>query len=217
VFEHIYSEGKWGSCGSDGLFNSGSGNELAPSKPYVELIREYIEKNDIKVVTDLGCGDFRVGKHICEGLPIQYIGVDIVRPLTAHLNAEYQTDSKKIKRDLMTLITGGHGFIGVNLIQVMAPKREVRVMDNLQRSSPTGCPEGIAEYHRVDILEREAITPALDGISDVVHLAAYGAVVESVTEPESNFSVNVQGTLNVLRAAVDAEVRSFFSHLQVAL
>ena len=46
-------------------------------------------------------------------------------------------------------------------------------------------------------------------MAQVVHLAAYGSVVESIADPERNFEVNVQGTLNVLRAAVGAGVRRF--------
>ncbi len=49
--------------------------------------------------------------------------------------------------------------------------------------------------------------PAFDGISEVVHLAAYGSVVELIAAPEQNFLVNVQGTLNVLRTAQGAKVK----------
>lgn len=95
VFEHIYSQRQWESREGSGPFDSGSGSASAPSRPYIELIRNYIKHNKVKVVADLGCGDFRVGKQICEGLAIQYCGVDIARPLVAHLNAKYQTDSIK--------------------------------------------------------------------------------------------------------------------------
>lgn len=106
-----------------------------------------------------------------------------------------------------TLITGGRGFIGVNLVQSLSPNRNVQVLDSLLRSSPTGWLEGKADFFQADILDPATLTQAFDGVSDVVHLAAYGSVVESITDPDSNFAVNVQGTLNVLRAAVDAGVR----------
>lgn len=106
-----------------------------------------------------------------------------------------------------TLITGGRGFIGVNLLQALQPTCNVQVLDNLQRSSPTGWLDGAAELFKADILDPPALTQAFDGVTDVVHLAAYGSVVESIVDPGRNFAVNVQGTLNVLRAAVDVGVR----------
>lgn len=105
------------------------------------------------------------------------------------------------------LITGGRGFVGVNLVEAMSPSREVRVLDNLQRASPTGWLEGAADFRKADILEPVALTTAFSKVVNVVHLASYGSVVESVADPTSNLVVNVQGTLNVLRAAVDAGVR----------
>lgn len=106
-----------------------------------------------------------------------------------------------------TLITGGRGFVGVNLVQSLSPTRNVQVLDNLSRSSPTGWLNGKADFFQADILEPAAISQAFDGVSDVVHLAAYGSVVESIADPGSNFVVNVQGTLNVLQKAVDVGVR----------
>lgn len=106
-----------------------------------------------------------------------------------------------------TLIAGGRGFVGVNLVQFLSPTREVQVLDNLHRSSPTGWTDSVANFFKADILEPTYLTQAFDRVTDVVHLAAYGSVVESIADPDSNFAVNVQGTLNVLRAAVDADVR----------
>jgi UDP-glucose 4-epimerase len=110
-------------------------------------------------------------------------------------------------KNTTTLITGGRGFIGVNLVPSLAQTRNVRVLDNLHRSSPTGWLDGAAEFFQADILELATLTQAFDGVSDMVHLAAYGSVVESIADPAINFAVNVQGTLNVLRAAVDAGAR----------
>ena len=50
------------------------------------------------------------------------------------------------------------------------------------------------------------MTRALADVQTVVHLAAYGSVVESVEDPFENFDVNVRGTLVVLRACADTEV-----------
>ena len=53
------------------------------------------------------------------------------------------------------------------------------------------------------------MTRALDSIDSVVHLAAFGSVVESVEDPLENFDVNVRGTLVLLRACAAAEVEKF--------
>lgn len=106
-----------------------------------------------------------------------------------------------------TLITGGRGFIGVNLASGLAASRNLRVLDSLQRSSPTGWLDGAADFFKADILDSASLKNPFSGVSEVVHLAAYGSVVESIADSRANFSVNAQGTLNVLQAAVDAGVR----------
>jgi len=93
VFEEIYAKGKWGAGKEDGQFDSGSGSESLPSEPYIDLVRRYIQQNGIKSIVDLGCGDFRVGRHICEGLDVSYIGIDIVRPLVSHLNSNFSNQN----------------------------------------------------------------------------------------------------------------------------
>ena len=114
-----------------------------------------------------------------------------------------------MNRDKKVLVTGGRGFIGVNLVRAISPSTTTEVLDNLKRDSPTGWDEALSTLREGDILNPEFVTSCCGGMSHVVHLAAYGSVVESITDPERNFEVNVQGTLNVLRAAVSAGVRRF--------
>ncbi len=108
---------------------------------------------------------------------------------------------------MKTLITGGRGFIGVNLTQLLAQSRELRILDNLERCSTTGWNDGIVDFSQKDIVDSNSLKPSFDQVDHVVHLAAYGSVIESIRDPDSNFAVNVQGTLNVLQASVDAGVR----------
>lgn len=107
------------------------------------------------------------------------------------------------------LVTGGRGFIGVNLIKYLSDIWEVHVYDNLSRSSPTGWSEKHARMVEGDILDEAKLMSALEGIKHVVHLAAYGSVVESVHDPAANFDINVRGTFNVLKAASKAGVERF--------
>jgi nucleoside-diphosphate-sugar epimerase len=73
---------------------------------------------------------------------------------------------KDVNRDdvMKVLITNGRGFIGVNLIQSLSPKRDVRVLDSLQRASSAGWLEGAADFDRADIIKTTVIVPILRGV-----------------------------------------------------
>ncbi len=105
------------------------------------------------------------------------------------------------------LITGGRGFIGVNLVAELSSAVDIRVLDNLERPSPTGWSEGLVEFCCSDILNTTTLASAFGEVSKVVHLAAFGSVVESISDPDRNFSVNARGTLNVLSASLTAGVK----------
>ena len=105
-----------------------------------------------------------------------------------------------------TLITGGMGFIGVNLSSKLRISRSIKIIDNLQRSSPTLISSDI-DFQKVDILDYSLLQSNLKDVENIIHLAAYGSVVESIKNPFLNFNVNVQGTLNVLQAAVKSNVK----------
>lgn len=108
--------------------------------------------------------------------------------------------------DRRIIVTGGRGFIGVNLVQKLQGIQSIRIVDNLERSSPTGWKNVHAEFIPCDIRNLADLTEAFRDADSVVHLAAFGSVVESMQDPGSNFDVNAMGTLNVLRAAVTASV-----------
>jgi UDP-glucose 4-epimerase len=100
------------------------------------------------------------------------------------------------------LVTGGCGFIGANLVPLLASSGyTVRVLDNLSKGS-TEYLEGCKADIRIgDIRDRAAVAAALHGIDAVIHLAAYGSVVESVADPDENFDVNARGTFVMLDEA----------------
>jgi UDP-glucose 4-epimerase len=82
----------------------------------------------------------------------------------------------------------------------------VRALDNFSRGSRVYLNGIDAEVVEGDIRDEAAVSNAFQGVDAVVHLAAFGSVVESVEDPVENFDVNVRGTLVVLRAAVAAGV-----------
>jgi UDP-glucose 4-epimerase len=83
----------------------------------------------------------------------------------------------------------------------------VRALDNFSRGSRDYLNGVDAEIVEADIRDREAVARALEGVDIVVHLAAFGSVVESVADPVENFDVNVRGTLVVLQATAAAGVQ----------
>jgi len=107
------------------------------------------------------------------------------------------------------LITGGAGFIGSNFACDRIRKGDqVTIFDNLSRKGAQANLDWIRqetpgvdfEFIRGDVRDFEAIQSAVEGKEVVVHLAAQVAVTSSVSDPIYDFSVNANGTFNVLEA-----------------
>jgi UDP-glucose 4-epimerase len=106
------------------------------------------------------------------------------------------------------LVTGGCGFIGVNLTtRLVTQERRVRILDNLSLGKREDVEPLGVDLQVGDIRDFGAIQKACEGIDTVIHLAAHTRVIESVTHPELNFEINAIGTMNVLRACRDAGVK----------
>lgn len=108
----------------------------------------------------------------------------------------------------MYLITGGAGFIGANVAEVLVRRGErVRVLDNFA----TGSMDNLAairaqiEIAEVDVRDYGALQRAMDGVVYVCHQAALRSVERSVDDPLSSDDVNTHGTLQVLMAAREAK------------
>lgn len=110
---------------------------------------------------------------------------------------------------MRSLITGGIGFIGTNLAdRLLREGHEVVLFDNLSRLGVQQNLDWLRVQHRDrlqfvegDVREFSAVEKALRGAEAVFHFAAQVAVTTSVVSPQEDFSVNAQGTLNVLEAA----------------
>ena len=103
------------------------------------------------------------------------------------------------------LITGGAGMIGRRLAERLSESHSVRIFDSFERSSTDR--ETLSEAFECvkgDVRDEDCLVGAMSGCDAVFHLAAYGAVVESVINPRDNFDSNVLGTLAVLEAVRSA-------------
>lgn len=109
------------------------------------------------------------------------------------------------------LITGGCGFIGVNLIAALQARGgcSICVLDNESLGTRKNLQEfSDVDFVQADIRDRAALDRAMHGVDCVVHLAADTRVMDSIANPWFNFDANVAGTLTVLEAMRAAGVRS---------
>lgn len=115
---------------------------------------------------------------------------------------------------MRTLVTGGAGFIGSHLAELLIARgHEVVVVDNLTSGRMVNLKE-IASHPRFhfvnkDIRELAAITPIFENVDWVFHLAGLADIVPSIEMPAHYFSTNVTGTFNVLESARKAGVKRF--------
>ena len=109
---------------------------------------------------------------------------------------------------MRALVTGGGGFIGHHLVRrLLADGYDVRVLDNFstgRRERLEGLDISVVEG---DLRSYERAHVAVRGMDVVFHLGALPSVPRSVQDPLTTGAVNVEGTLNVLLAARDEDVR----------
>jgi nucleoside-diphosphate-sugar epimerase len=105
------------------------------------------------------------------------------------------------------VVTGGAGFIGSALVRGLIAREdgEVHVIDNLISGSKQNLKEVWSKMalHIADIRNYDEIFPVIRGADAVFHLAAIPSVPRSIREPVPSHEVNIDGTFNVFRAAVD--------------
>jgi UDP-glucose 4-epimerase len=111
---------------------------------------------------------------------------------------------------MQVLVTGGGGFIGSHLAtQLLRSGYRVRVLDNFAtgRRSNLASLDGDVELIEGDIQSYERVFKAVAGCEVVFHQAALPSVPRSVQDPLTSNAINVIGTLNVLLASRDQDVR----------
>lgn len=112
------------------------------------------------------------------------------------------------------IVTGGAGFIGSNLTETLLSDSrvaKVRVIDDLSNGYKSNIEEFLShpkfEFHQADICDYEAMLELTKGFDLISHQAALGSVPRSIRNPMRSTQVNIDGTVNVLFAAVQNNIR----------
>jgi nucleoside-diphosphate-sugar epimerase len=112
------------------------------------------------------------------------------------------------------LVTGGAGFIGSHIVEALVERgNRVRILDNFS----TGKEENLGnitqqhnnpiEIIKGDLRNEDVVKEAIEGIDYVFHLAALPSVSRSVEDPVGCSEINIIGTLNVLNASKNSNVK----------
>lgn len=109
-------------------------------------------------------------------------------------------------RDRSVLVTGGAGFIGSHLADALVPANDVTILDDLSTGRRANVPDG-ADLVDGSVEDTAAVERAMDDADVVFHEAAVVSVQRSVEDPTGTHGVTVDGTLNVLEAALERDAR----------
>lgn len=117
-------------------------------------------------------------------------------------------------RNSKILVTGGAGFIGSNLCEVLLENgNQVVCLDNLSTGSIQNL-KAVSnhlnfKFIKGDIRDFETCSEAVTGVKYVLHQAALGSVPRSIKDPMTSTDVNIGGFVNMLFASVQAGVKRF--------
>jgi UDP-glucose 4-epimerase len=99
------------------------------------------------------------------------------------------------------LVVGGAGYIGAHVAYLLQENGYgVRIYDDFSNGLKSRIEGKFSDVVIGDVLDRQALISACEGIDAVIHLAAKKAVGESVDNPIKYYENNVGGTLNLLAA-----------------
>jgi UDP-glucose 4-epimerase len=112
------------------------------------------------------------------------------------------------------LVTGGAGFVGSHLVdRLLKEGLEVVVLDDLSGGKIENIKQHIGKesfrFVRGDIRNYHLVKELATNVDAVFHLAALISVPESIRNPDLTDDVNVDGTLSLLKAFEDSDVKRF--------
>ncbi|MBI5332231.1 MAG: GDP-mannose 4,6-dehydratase [Candidatus Aenigmarchaeota archaeon] len=109
------------------------------------------------------------------------------------------------------LITGGAGFLGSNLTEMLIKDNDIVCLDNVSTGNMNNVTDFIKDknytFVKGSIMDAEQLKKAMDGIDIVFHYAAVVGVKKTLEEPLNVLNVNLNGTRNVLETALKTGVK----------
>ncbi|QSZ67896.1 SDR family oxidoreductase [Methanofollis aquaemaris] len=105
------------------------------------------------------------------------------------------------------VVTGGAGFIGSHIAEVLSNEHEVVVIDDLSTGHRENIQDFDVEFVEGSVTDLPLLREIFRGADGVFHQAAIASVPKSVDDPLATHTVNETGTLDVLLAARGAGVK----------
>ena len=107
------------------------------------------------------------------------------------------------------LVTGGAGYIGSHVVlELCNSGYQVVVLDDLSNGNQNSIDER-AEFFWGSTLVKEDVEKALNNVDAVIHLAAFKAAGESMTNPIKYSQNNINGTITLLNSMIEKEIKYF--------
>ena len=95
-------------------------------------------------------------------------------------------------KNKVVMITGGRGFIGSSLANILGKDNEIIIYDIVDGN---------------DVRDIKVLRAMMKNVDYVFHFAAIASVEESINKPKETMDHNILGTYNVLRAAIVNNVK----------
>ena len=107
------------------------------------------------------------------------------------------------------LVTGGAGFIGSNLVDKLSPENKVIVLDNLFSGLLSNLEKSKDRitFVKGDVLDKALLKDIVAEVEFVFHLAAHVGNIRSIKDPYFDMDVNIGGTINLLEACRNSNVK----------
>lgn len=126
AFEDIYREDKWTN-------GSGPGSAPASTIEYRAFVERFIAENQIRDVTDLGCGDWQFS-HLMDWSAVDYTGFDVVQSVIEKNRVLYANTNVKFETlDSVDQLPGGDLLLSKEVLQHLPNQLILEYVDKIRR------------------------------------------------------------------------------------